>query len=345
MGSYCSCSGSLKFNNGVILPNNFINGKIEEPMEHFLKEKQNKKGKLKRVKTYNVNVKLKHPERKRTIAQQERNSFISSSSCNLHYKIISNSKIGQELINELYSKCKPLDDAVPVEEIQLSYGDGIEYRGEWNKFKNERHGRGILIINREKIYVGYWKHDKMNGLGKQIYFEIDIDNINNSQIFTENKNYSYYIGEWKDNYQEGRGKESWPDGTYYEGEYKKGKKCGEGKLLLPDGSVYDGQFKDGEVNGKGKIIYPDKREYEGEWANNKFNGKGIFIWPDGRKYTGEYFNNLKDGYGIFEWTNGKKYRGQWTKGKQNEEGEIYDPIKNKWTAGKWNMGKKVKCNI
>ena len=79
--------------------------------------------------------------------------------------------------------------------------------------------------------------------------------------------------------------------------------------------------------------------------NNKFNGKGVFTWPDGRKYTGEYSNNLKDGYGIFEWPNGKKYRGQWAKGKQNAEGEIYDPIKDKWTAGKWSMGKKVKCNM
>jgi hypothetical protein len=346
MGSYCSCSGSLKNNNDIVIPNNFINGKLEEPMGHFRKEKQEKKANIKRFKTFNANAKDKKPDRKRTIAQQDKNSFISSSSCNLHHKIITNSKISQELINEFYSKYKPLDDDVQVEEVQLAYGDnGMEYRGEWNKFKGERHGRGILMINKEKIYLGYWKNDKMNGLGKQIYFEIDIDNLSNDKIFTENKNYSYYIGEWKDNYQEGKGKESWPDGTFYEGEYRKGKKWGEGKLLLPDGSTYDGQFKDGEVNGKGKIIYPDKREYEGEWVNNKFNGKGVFIWPDGRKYTGEYSNNLKDGYGIFEWPNGKKYRGQWAKGKQNAEGEIYDPIKDKWTAGKWNMGKKVKCNM
>ena len=347
MGSYCSCSGSFKFNNEVILPKNSLNKKIIDSIPHYSnKEKQDKKSnKIKRYKTYNEAIqKSKKPEKKKIIVQ-ERNSFISSSSCLPQHKIITNSKISSELIKELYSQYKPLDDNIAVEEVQLSIGDGAEYRGEWNKFKGERHGRGILIINKEKIYIGYWKNDKMNGLGKQIYHEINIDNINNFGIFKENKNYSYYIGEWKDNYQEGKGKESWPDGTYYEGEYKNGKKWGEGKLQLPDGSIYEGQFKDGEVNGKGKIVYSDKREYDGEWINNKFNGKGVFTWPDGRKYTGEYSNNLKDGYGIFEWPNGRKYRGNWCKGKQNAEGEIYDPTKDKWTAGKWNMGKKVKCNV
>ena len=347
MGSYCSCSGSFKFNNEVILPKNSLNKKIIDSIPHYSnKEKQDKKSnKIKRYKTYNEAIqKSKKPEKKKIIVQ-ERNSFISSSSCLQQHKIITNSKISSELIKELYSQYKPLEDNIAVEEVQLSIGDGAEYRGEWNKFKGERHGRGILIINKEKIYLGYWKNDKMNGLGKQIYHEINIDNINNFGIFKENKNYSYYIGEWKDNYQEGKGKESWPDGTYYEGEYKNGKKWGEGKLQLPDGSIYEGQFKDGEVNGKGKIVYSDKREYDGEWINNKFNGKGVFTWPDGRKYTGEYSNNLKDGYGIFEWPNGRKYRGNWCKGKQNAEGEIYDPTKDKWTAGKWNMGKKVKCNV
>jgi len=346
MGSYCSCSGSFKFNNEVILPKNSLNKKIIDSIPHYSKEKQDKKSnKIKRYKTYNEAIqKSKKPEKKKIIVQ-ERNSFISSSSCLQQHKIITNSKISSELIKELYSQYKPLEDNIAVEEVKLSIGDGAEYRGEWNKFKGERHGRGILIINKEKIYIGYWKNDKMNGLGKQIYHEINIDNINNFGIFKENKNYSYYIGEWKDNYQEGKGKESWPDGTYYEGEYKNGKKWGEGKLQLPDGSIYEGQFKDGEVNGKGKIVYSDKREYDGEWINNKFNGKGVFTWPDGRKYTGEYSNNLKDGYGIFEWPNGRKYRGNWCKGKQNAEGEIYDPTKDKWTAGKWNMGKKVKCNV
>ena len=346
MGSYCSCSNSFKYNKGIIISQNSLDEKMDEPINNFSKEKQKKEGnKIKRFKTYNIYSKQKKPERKKEKIQQEGNSFISSSSYIPHHKIITNSKIDQNTINELYSRYKPLDDNIPVEDIQLSLNGGMEYRGEWNKLREERHGRGILMINKGKIYFGYWKHDKMNGLGKQIYCEVNIDNINNFDIFSENKSYSYYIGEWKDNLKEGKGKEFWPDGTYYEGEYRNGKKWGEGKLKLPDGSIYNGQFKNGEINGKGKIIYSDKKEYEGDWINNKFNGKGVFIWPDGRKYIGEYSNNLKEGYGVFEWPDGKKYRGQWLKGKQHDEGEIYDPIKDKWSSGKWNMGKKVKCNI
>ena len=344
MGSYCSCSPSLKFGNDVILPKNYQNNKIIVSIPLTKEKQQKRNSKIKRFKTYNASSKAKKGEKKKNVVPQERNSFISSSSCLPQHKIISNSKINIQLVNELYLKYKPLDDNIKVEDIQLSFGEGVEYRGEWNKLKEVRHGRGIFIINKEKIYLGYWKNDKMNGLGKQIYYDVNLDNID-IDIFSDNKNYPYYIGEWKDNYQEGKGKEFWPDDTYYEGDYKNGKRCGEGKLHLPDGSTYEGQFKNGEINGKGKIIYPDKKEYEGDWMNNKFNGKGIFTWPDGRKYTGEYLNNLKDGYGVFEWPNGKKYKGQWSKGKQNAEGEIYDPINDKWIAGKWNMGKKVKCNV
>jgi hypothetical protein len=326
------------------MPKFGTNEKIDESLDENSKERVEKRED--NIKAYINTLKPRKHDRKRTSASpHDKNSFISSSLCLPHHKIITNSKIDPKILIELYSKYKPLNDNIQVEDVQLCYGEGVEYSGEWNKLRGERHGRGILIINNEKIYFGYWKHDKMNGLGKQIYCELNIENINDIDIFSENKKYFYYIGEWKDNYKEGKGKEFWPDGTSYEGEYKRGKKCGEGRLQLPDGSIYAGQFKDGEINGKGKIIYSDKREYEGDWVNNKFNGKGVFTWPDGRKYTGEYSNNLKDGYGVFEWPNGKKYKGKWTKGKQDEEGEIYDPSINKWISGKWYMGKKVKSNM
>ena len=179
MGSYCSCSGPFKFNNDVVIPNNSLNSKIMS-LPHFSNEKQeNKDDKIKRYQTYNIDLIQKKPEKKKQTMPQERISFISSSSCLPQHKIITNSRIDPELIKELNSKYKPLDDNIPVEEVELLIGDGGEYRGEWNKLKGERHGRGIVLINKEKIYLGYWKNDKMNGLGKQIYHEINIDNINN----------------------------------------------------------------------------------------------------------------------------------------------------------------------
>ena len=345
MGSFCSCSGSIKLHDIIIPNNSSFHNKSMESLPKISKLKRKKTHNYTRYKTCNSPKKQKNPEKRKTMDFSKRNSNCSSNSFLFPHKIINNSKISQNLLNKLYSIYKPLEDNIPVEDIELLVGEGMEYKGEWNRFKEKRHGRGILLINKEKLFYGYWKNDKINGFGKQIYCEMNNDDFNDIDIFSENKNYSYYIGEWKNNYQEGKGKEFWIDGTYYEGEYKNGKKWGEGKLVLPNGSIYTGQFKDGEINGKGKIVYSDKREYDGEWLNNKFNGKGVFTWPDGRKYSGSYLNNLKDGFGIFEWPNGKIYKGQWLKGKQNAEGEIYDPIKDKWTSGKWNMGKKVKYDI
>ena len=185
MGSYCSCSGTFKITKEIVLQNNSLNNKIMDSIPLYSSEKQEKK--VKRFKTYNVDLILKKPEKKKAIVSQERISFISSSSCLLQHKVITNSKITKELINELYSIYKPLDDNISVEDIQLSLGEGMEYRGEWNKLTGERHGRGIYIIHREKIYLGYWKNDKMNGLGKQIYCEINIDNFENINILKKIK--------------------------------------------------------------------------------------------------------------------------------------------------------------
>lgn len=47
MGSYCSCSGSFKFSNDIIIPKNCTNDKIEESLDENSKEKQEKKKKRK----------------------------------------------------------------------------------------------------------------------------------------------------------------------------------------------------------------------------------------------------------------------------------------------------------
>ena len=259
------------------------------------------------------------------------------------YSITNYSSITEESIEKLFKTFSPLEDKIRVETIQLNFTCEGDYRGEWNPVKKERHGRGIQKwVNSEyyDIYFGYWKNNKINGKGKKIY-QIPIND--NIDIFGEIKNL-YYDGEWKDNFQHGKGKELWFDNTKYEGEYKNGMKSGNGKLILPDKTEYNGEFHENEINGKGIIKYPDGRIYDGEWANNKMNGFGKFTWPDGKKYLGHYINNLKDGYGEFTWPNGKKYKGYWTKGKQNEDGEIYDPVKDKWISGKWKMGVKVLSN-
>ena len=51
---------------------------------------------------------------------------------------------------------------------------------------------------------------------------------NNEQAFIDG---SKYEGYWKEDKQDGSGKESWPDGASYEGEYKQGNNCFRKKCI------------------------------------------------------------------------------------------------------------------
>ena len=116
MGSYCSCSSSFKLYDEVILPK--ASKKALESIPKFPKEKQEKKvGKIKRFKTYNETAKARKLEKRKIIQPQDKNSFISSSSFLPPHKIITNSKINEDLIKELNLQYKPLDDNIAVEEV------------------------------------------------------------------------------------------------------------------------------------------------------------------------------------------------------------------------------------
>ena len=46
-------------------------------------------------------------------------------------------------------------------------------------------------------------------------------------------------------------------GAAYEGEVKNDWQEGTGKYTYPNGCVYEGQFKKGEFHGDGTLIYPN----------------------------------------------------------------------------------------
>ena len=125
MGSFCTCSGPLKFNKDIIIPNTSLNKKIIHtktisPNEKNEKQKK-KENKLKRFKTFTTDSKGKKSEKKKILISPERDrtSYVSSGSCVQHYKVITNSKINKNLLKELYSLYEPLNDNIAVEEIQL----------------------------------------------------------------------------------------------------------------------------------------------------------------------------------------------------------------------------------
>jgi hypothetical protein len=253
-------------------------------------------------------------------------------------------------LNSLLNSYPPLNDGIQVEIISpIEYpSKNTIYCGEWDKERNIRHGRGILIWPEGSKYLGYWVNDKANIKGKLIHNDGDIydgewsdDKPNGKGIYIH-KDGTVYEGEWRNDKQEGLGKEKWADGACYEGQYKDGKKNGKGKFHWADGSYYEGTFIDNDISGKGIYIFNDKKRYEGEWDKNKLNGYGVFTWPDGRRYEGNYKDDKKEGYGTFEWDGGKKYVGNWKKGKQHGEGLLYS-VKNKtWRKGIWDNAKRIK---
>ena len=155
--------------------------------------------------------------------------------------------------------------------------DGTSYEGYWkNGLKN---GKGIMKrISME--YNGEWLNGNINGLGK-----LKWDNGNIYEGYFNNNNiegYGYmiwydlfekYIGNWKNNLQNGSGIHIWFEPK------------GELKLLR---NRYIGQWVNGVRNGFGIFFYANGSVYEGEWKNNMKDGFGTFLFEDGKMYIGRF---------------------------------------------------------
>ena len=124
-------------------------------------------------------------------------------------------------------------------------------------------------------YVGEWKNDSFDGKGK----------------YTFSKG-GEYVGEFKNNNLNGQGTMSYLDGTKYVGEWKDDKWNGQGTLTYLDGRKYFGEFRDGIINGKGTMTYSDGAKYVGEFKDDKQNGQGTYTFNDGRIQKGIFENDF-----------------------------------------------------
>ena len=62
-----------------------------------------------------------------------------------------------------------------------------------------------------------------------------------------------YIGQWKDDKQNGQGTHTFGETSEWTGD------------------KYIGEYKDGKKHGQGTYTWADKRKYVGEWRNDKFH--------------------------------------------------------------------------
>ena len=161
--------------------------------------------------------------------------------------------------------------------------------------KGQKEGFGVFLDSKGNKYVGYWRNDKFNGKGRLLSVKGD-----------------YFEGYFKDGIIEGQGMfYSKNIGYKYLGDFKNNKCHGNGKMIYENKMTYEGAFIEGYKDGQGKLTFSDGVYYEGDFKKNNFDGKGKFIFNDGRNYNGDWKNNAMNGKGIFSWENGDKYNGEY----------------------------------
>ena len=143
------------------------------------------------------------------------------------------------------------------------------YHGEFLKNTLIRHGRGLFIWEDKGFYLGYWKNDKRDGKGRNNY-----------------SNGNVYQGTYKNGKKEGRGIYKWKNGDIYMGEFKNDLKEGTGKYKFRNGDKFIGSFKMDKIDGNGTYIWANKNSFIGQFKNDKIEGEGIL------KYVSPNTNNI-----------------------------------------------------
>ena len=123
-------------------------------------------------------------------------------------------------------------------------------------------------------------------------------------IFEKLKQYKdgIYIGEFKNEMRDGRGKFIYKNGDIYEGDWKNDKKEGKGIFHFNNGNRYEGDFKNNKIEGKGIFyVFQEKKigdKYEGDFKEGKFDGFGIYFFKYGGKQIGYFSKNTQVGKHI-----------------------------------------------
>ena len=225
------------------------------------------------------------------------------------------------------------------------------YFGTWSKGTFQKEGWGILIDEKGNKYEGGFQSDKLDGYCRIIsingdYYEgeIKMGIIDGNGIFFSAEKAMLYKGNFKNNFFDGKGVQSFQNfenkNIKYEGQFKNGKREGKGKLDFGDGNYYEGDFKNDKYDGEGYFKFNDGREYNGYWKNNEMNGKGTFTWDTDKRYEGEYKDSRKEGFGTYYFGKNDYYEGYWLNNLPHGEGKLY--TEGKVTEGVFRFGRIIK---
>ena len=177
------------------------------------------------------------------------------------------------------------------------------------KRNNGKYINGKFIWDDGKYYVGEFKNNLPNGLGKKYY----------------SNGYILYQGYFINGKFDGKGKYVYNNGNCFIGKYQNGLRIGKGIDYYKNGKImFEGEYINGEKEGNGKYIWEDGQYYVGSWKNNLRHGKGIMHYANGKiKYEGDFFNDKPEGNGKYFWNNGEYFVGQYKNGLRNGKGKMY----------------------
>ena len=84
-----------------------------------------------------------------------------------------------------------------------------------------------------------------------------------------------YEGDFVNGKIEGEGKYFSENGEYYIGQWSNGRQHGKGKMYYKNGNIrYEGDFINGKIEGEGKYISENGEYYIGQWLSGIQHGKG-----------------------------------------------------------------------
>ncbi len=263
---------------------------------------------LKEVKNLNIVLEERHNDLKEGIENNEGVLFdIYSKVIGIESIVKGLDKLSEQLA--VFSEEKPIISRNEDEMDGLFDKLTIAYKNVKNTGKHKKsthHRQEVYYFENGTYYIGEWKEGYQNGLGTLYY---DDDSI-------------CYEGKWAGGKRNGLGS-FYVNNLLYEGKWKDDKRNGLGTLYLKDGTViYKGEWKDDKYNGKGTYYYDEGYYYEGEWKDNKRHGEGILYYPNGSvKYTGEWKDNHQNGQGTYYYEDGSVwYEGEVKENQTNGRG-------------------------
>eukprot|EP00249_Psilotum_nudum_P023331 c28832_g3_i1 orf=1-1239(-) len=174
----------------------------------------------------------------------------------------------------------------------------------WGRQENGHPSVNSCLTSSEKLNSVDGSEDNVN------YIQVNTPRISEKKL----ANGDLYVGSWRGNLPDGKGKYLWTDCCTYEGQWVNGKKTGRGKILWPSGSTYEGEFLGGFMHGVGTYTSVDGTVYKGDWSVNIQHGLGRKWYANKDVYEGSWKQGLRDGPGRYTWDNGNVYMGDWKGG-------------------------------